>query len=266
MAASLGNPSFGLDYRWHMEAAQRLLDTGTPYLPVRAGRPVRHRGRGDPLPADGVPPVHPLPVAARDPVVGDPDRDPRRTGSWWHHPPLWAWVVITSILAFDKSLNVYVFGNPVDVDRGGRSRPGPIWRWPFVFVLAKPTFTPIACSASVARSWWVALAALGGRVAAVPAGLDRLVHGRAQLGRVAAVQPADAAAHAGPARRVARARSGGQAGSRLAVLTRRGAGADTVVAAIASIATDPTMPERARRPAAARRSAASAGRPRAGSA
>ena len=39
MVASLGNPSFGLDYRWHMEAAHRLLDTGTPYLPFTLAGP-----------------------------------------------------------------------------------------------------------------------------------------------------------------------------------------------------------------------------------
>jgi len=29
----LTNPAFGLDYRWHVDAARRLLETGTPYWP-----------------------------------------------------------------------------------------------------------------------------------------------------------------------------------------------------------------------------------------
>ena len=34
---------------------------------------------------------------------------------------------------------------------------GTIWRWPFVFVFAKPTFAPIAFLGVRRRSWWVAL-------------------------------------------------------------------------------------------------------------
>jgi len=33
--ASIPGPNFGLDYRWHMDAARRLLDTGTPYYPYQ---------------------------------------------------------------------------------------------------------------------------------------------------------------------------------------------------------------------------------------
>ncbi len=37
---------------------------------------------------------------------------------------------------------------------------GTIWRWPFVFVLAKPTFAPIALLGIRHRSWWIALVVL----------------------------------------------------------------------------------------------------------
>jgi hypothetical protein len=159
LVVSLGNPSFGLDYRWHMEAAQRLLDTGTPYLPFELAGPFVI-GAGAILypptafllfiPFLWLPAIlwWAIPIA----ILG--------YGLWWHHPPLWAWVVITSILAFDKSLNVYVFGNP-SMWIVAAIAAGTIWRWPFVFVLAKPTFTPIALLGVRRRSWWVALATLG---------------------------------------------------------------------------------------------------------
>ncbi len=160
IAVSLGSPSFGLDYRWHMEAAQRLLDTGTPYLPFELAGPFVI-GEGAIL----YPPTAfllfipflwlpafvwwAIPIAVL------------AYGLWWHRPPLWAWVVIVSTLALEKSLNVYVFGNP-SMWIVAAIAAGTIWRWPFVFVFAKPTFAPIALLGVRRRSWWVALAVLGG--------------------------------------------------------------------------------------------------------
>ena len=43
---------------------------------------------------------------------------------------------------------------------------GTVWRWPFVFVLAKPTFAPIALLGIRHRSWWIALGVLA--VASLP--------------------------------------------------------------------------------------------------
>ena len=89
-------------------------------------------------------------------MVGDPDRRHSRTACAWHRPPLWAWVVIAGLLALEKSINVYVFGNP-SMWIVAAIAAGTIWRWPFVFVFAKPTFAPIALLGVRRRSWWVAL-------------------------------------------------------------------------------------------------------------
>jgi len=158
VASLLGNPSFGLDYRWHVDAAQRLLDTGTPYYAWQLSGPY-DIGNGAIL----YPPTAfllfipfiwlpaglwwAIPIAIT------------AYGLWWHRPPIWAWVVITTILAFDKSLNVYVFGNP-SMWIVAAIAAGTIWRWPFVFVFAKPTFAPIALLGIRRRSWWVALGIL----------------------------------------------------------------------------------------------------------
>ena len=159
IVVNLPNPSFGLDYRWHVEAAQRLLDTGTPYLPFELAGPFVI-GAGAILypptafllfiPFIWLPAVlwWAIPIAIT------------AYGLWWHRPPLWAWVVITALFAFDKSINVYVFGNP-SMWIVAAIAAGTVWRWPFVFVLAKPTFAPIALLGVRRRSWWVALALLG---------------------------------------------------------------------------------------------------------
>ena len=197
IAVSLGNPSFGLDYRWHVEAAQRLLDTGTPYLPFELAGPF--------VIGDGAILYPPTAFLLFIPFIWLPavlwwaiPIAILAYGLWWHHPPLWAWVVIMTILAFDKSLNVYVFGNP-SMWLVAAVAAGTVWRWPFVFVFAKPTFAPIAFLGVRRRSWWVALAVLGVASLLLPARLVRLVHGRAQFGRPAPLQPADIAAHPGTA-------------------------------------------------------------------
>ncbi len=164
MVVSLGGPSFGLDYRWHMEAAQRLIDTGTPYLPFELAGPFTI-GEGAILypptafllfiPFLWVPGIlwWVIPIV----ILG--------YGLWWHRPPLWAWVVIASILSLEKSLNVFVFGNP-SMWIVAAIAAGTIWRWPFAFVFAKPTFAPIALLGIRRRSWWVTCVVLG--LASVP--------------------------------------------------------------------------------------------------
>ena len=142
-----------------MEAAQRLLDTGTPYLPWQLAGPYEIGGGAILYPPTAfllfIPFIWLPPVLWWAVPIGI-----TAYTLWWHRPPLWAWTAIALILAFDKSLNVYVFGNPsmwIVAAIGA----GTIWRWPFVFVFAKPTFAPIALLGIRRRSWWVALAILG---------------------------------------------------------------------------------------------------------
>ena len=72
-----------------------------------------------------------------------------------HRPPLWAWAVIGGLIAFEKSLNVYIFGNP-SMWIVAAIAAGTVLAWPFVLVLIKPTFAPIALLGIRHRSWWIA--------------------------------------------------------------------------------------------------------------
>ncbi len=161
---ALTNPAFGLDYRWHVDAARRLLDTGTPYWPWQIARPYEI--------SDGAILYPPTAFLLFIPFIWLP------AILWWavpiailvgamavHRPPLWAWVVIGAIVAFEKSLNVFVFGNP-SMWVVAAIAAGTVFAWPFVLVVAKPTFAPIALLGIRHRSWWIALAILV--VASIP--------------------------------------------------------------------------------------------------
>jgi hypothetical protein len=158
IGVNLSNPAFGLDYRWHVAAAHRLLDTGTPYLPFELSGPFVI-GNGAILypptalllfiPFIWLPTVlwWAIPVAITAYAM------------WWHRPPLWAWAIITVLLAYDRSINVYVVGNP-SMWIVAAIAAGTVWRWPFVLVFAKPTFAPVAFLGIRHRSWWIALGIL----------------------------------------------------------------------------------------------------------
>ncbi|HEX5825467.1 MAG TPA: hypothetical protein VFY18_13495 [Candidatus Limnocylindrales bacterium] len=158
------NPTFGLDYRWHVDAARRLLDTGTPYWPWQIAGPYEI--------SDGAILYPPTAFLLFIPFIWLP------AVLWWavpiailavgmaiHRPPLWAWVVIGAILSFEKSLNVFVFGNPSMWIVAAIAAGTVLW-WPFILVVAKPTFAPIALIGIRHRSWWIAAAILA--VASIP--------------------------------------------------------------------------------------------------
>jgi hypothetical protein len=163
---ALSNPAFGLDYRWHVDAARRLLDTGTPYWPWQIAGPYEI--------SDGAILYPPTAFLLFIPFIWLP------AFLWWalpiailavgmavHRPPLWAWVVIGAILSFEKSLNVFVFGNPSMWIVAAIAAGTVLW-WPFIFVVAKPTFAPIALLGIRHRSWWIAAVILA--IASIPFG------------------------------------------------------------------------------------------------
>ena len=253
------NPSFGLDYRWHVAAAQRLLDTGTPYLPWQLTGPYVI-GNGAILypptafllfiPFIWLPAVlwWAVPIAIRPGRCGGTARRCGRGSS-------------SRCCSPSTSRSTSTCSGTRRCGSSRPSRAGTVWRWPFVFVFAKPTFAPIAFLGIRHRSWWVALGDPRGRVAAVPARLVRLAHGRDELGRLGALQPADPAADADPAGRLGRgspspcldrwaglepqAGSGSGRGAGPGSLTAASstggeARSQSVTSVIASIAIDPT--------------------------
>jgi hypothetical protein len=153
------NEFFGLDFRWHVDAARRLLDVGTPYWPWQIA--------GSYEIANGAILYPPTAFLLFIPFIWLP------AALWWilpiailgwglavHRPPLWAWAVIGALIGFERSLNVYIYGNPSMWIVAAIAAGTVIW-WPFVLVVAKPSFAPIALLGIRHRSWWVAAIALG---------------------------------------------------------------------------------------------------------
>lgn len=159
LLASLGNPAFGLDYRWHMDAARRLIDTGTPYWAWQVAGPYEI-GNGAIL-------YPPTAFLLFMPFLWLPAL------LWWalpigltvyciarHRPSLVAWAVIVALLAWPSTLNIYVFGNP-GMFTVAFLAAGTVWGWPAVLVVLKPSFAPLALIGVRRRSWWAAGVALG---------------------------------------------------------------------------------------------------------
>jgi hypothetical protein len=148
------NEFFGLDYRWHVDAARRLLDTGTPYWPWQIAGPYEI-GNGAIL-------YPPTAFLLFIPFIWLP------AVLWWvipigvlavgmavHRPPLWAWAIIGGLIGFERSLNVFVYGNPSMWVVAAIAAGTLLW-WPLAFVFAKPSFAPIALIGIRHRSWWIA--------------------------------------------------------------------------------------------------------------
>jgi hypothetical protein len=157
--ASIPNPNFGLDYRWHMDSARRLLETGTPYYPYQLERHYTMQ--------EGPILYPPIAWALFIPFLYLP------AILWWaipigilvwcmtrHRPPMWAWAATLACFCFLFSIGVFIFGNP-GMWIVAAVAAGTVWSWPFVFVFLKPTFAPIALLGVTHRSWWIALVALG---------------------------------------------------------------------------------------------------------
>lgn len=155
---ALGHENFALDYRWHMEASQRLLDTGTPYYPWQLERHYTIQEAPILYP--------PIAFALFIPFLWLPPF------LWWaipifllvygmtrHRPPLWGWVITLALFCWTWSLGVFLFGNP-GMWITAFVAAGTVWSWPFALVVLKPTFAPIALLGIRHRSWWVAMAVL----------------------------------------------------------------------------------------------------------
>ena len=194
IAVSLGKPSFGLDYRWHVEAAQRLLDTGTPYLPFELAGPFAI--------GDGAILYPPTAFLLFIPFIWLPavlwwaiPIAVLAYGLWWHRPPLWAWVVMRVDPRLRQVAQRLRVREPVDVGSWPPSPRAPSGAGHSCSSSRSRPSRPSRSSAFGAGAGGWRLAVLGVDVAVLPARLVRLVHGRAQLGRPAPLQPADAAAH-----------------------------------------------------------------------
>ncbi len=157
--ASIPGPNFGLDYRWHMDATRRLLDTGTPYYPYQLER--HYTMQEGPILYPPIAFALFLPFLLWLPPF-----------LWWaipigiivwcmtrHRPPLWAWAAALACFCYLPSIGVFLFGNP-GMWIVASVAAGTVWGWPFAFVVLKPTFAPIALLGARHRSWWITMAVL----------------------------------------------------------------------------------------------------------
>jgi len=160
LGLGLRHENFALDYRWHMEASQRLLDTGTPYYPFQ------FEGHYSFQQAPILYP--PIAFALFIPFLWLPPF------LWWaipigllvfcmtrHRPPLWGWALTLACFCWFWSLGVFLFGNP-GMWIAAFVAAGTVWSWPFALVLLKPTFAPIALLGIRHRSWWVTIGVMAG--------------------------------------------------------------------------------------------------------
>ena len=74
-------------------------------------------------------------------------------------PAIWVWPVLALTLVYPRTWVVVALGNP-SMWVFAAVATGLVWRWPFAFVVLKPTFAPLALFGIRARGWWISIAIL----------------------------------------------------------------------------------------------------------
>lgn len=151
--------SLGMDYRFFRDVGARWLADGSFYLPHQLSGPYVGQLMVDVF----YPPSALLlfvPFAFLPPVL------------WWAlpililgyalvrlHPAPWAWLVVAILLAWPRSIGIYLFGN-TDMWAVAAVASGIVWGWPAAFLAMKPVLLPFAFPAVRRRAFWVGLAGL----------------------------------------------------------------------------------------------------------
>jgi hypothetical protein len=160
-AAALHWVPLGIDHEQVMISVRHWLGTGELYRPEQIAGPFDL--------ADGTgPPMYPptafalmVPFAFLPAIV------------WWivpalligyalakHRPAPWTWPLMALCLAFPRSLEMILFGQP-SMWIAALVAAGTIWGWPAALVVLKPTLAPFALIGIRHRSWWIAGVILG---------------------------------------------------------------------------------------------------------
>ena len=159
-------PSWGMDYELYKDFTQRWLDGKGFYLPEQLAGPYD---------ITILPPMYP-PVFLwfMVPFVWLPGvlwwALPIGAVTWWvwrSRPSPWTWAAIAACLAFPRSGEILILGNPT-MWIVAFSALGLRFGWPSVGVLLKPSLFPFALPGIKRRSWWIALAVYA--VACIPFG------------------------------------------------------------------------------------------------
>ncbi len=154
--------AIGGDYRAHMDAAQRVLESGAYYVPDQLTGPYPVRG-GDAL----YPPVI---LYVLIPVYMVPE--PLRSIVWWgvplaivvgviihHRPAWWSWPLLAACLWWWRTSSQVIHGNVVIWITAAVAL-GTIYRWPAVLALVKLPAAPFALVGIRSRGWWAGLVGL----------------------------------------------------------------------------------------------------------
>lgn len=138
----------------YLPAAQRFIDTGSPYEPYQVAGPWQLDYRAF---------IHPpSALLLFVPFLALP------AGLWWAIPLIatayavnrlrpapWAWVVMAACLCWPRSTGSLVAGN-TDMWVMAAVAAGAVWGWPIVLLAVKPTFAPLGIVALRDRRAWIA--------------------------------------------------------------------------------------------------------------
>jgi hypothetical protein len=149
--------ALGVDFHQYQDHARRWLDGAGFYLPAQLAGPY--------VTFDLLPPLYPPPfLLLIVPFLWLPELlwwivplgVISVTVAWWR-PTRWAWVAILVLVAWPRTYEIILFGNP-SMWIAAFAAAGTIFAWPYVGILLKPSLAPLALLGARNRSWWMGLA------------------------------------------------------------------------------------------------------------
>jgi hypothetical protein len=166
-ARALRQDTFGIDIGyWYPLYASRWLETGQPYLPHQLAGPYHVTGQDFLFP--------PLALYLFAPFIYLP------SVIWWlvpgialalcwrrFRPAMWTYPILALILIWPRTIGQLVVGGS-DLWVSAAVAMGLLYLWPFVLIVIKPSFLPLALLGIRSRRWWLAAGIV--LLAAVPFG------------------------------------------------------------------------------------------------
>lgn len=150
---------WGYDRTHYLDAVDRWLATGSPYLPNEVAAPFQYEPETY---------LHPPTALLAFAVF--------RWLPWWTwwvaplamvaytiwhwRPQPWAWVVLAFIAGWRDTVVSLVVGNS-SMMMAAFVAAGTLWAWPYALVFLKPSLIGLPFLGARSRSWWIATSGLG---------------------------------------------------------------------------------------------------------
>jgi len=158
VSAWLGLGIVGCDFTVYLASARRFLDLGSPYWPAEF------------VPGFSLDETNflypPTTMLLMVPFLWLPAvlwwALPIGTLAWWLwrcRPVVWVWPILGLVAFWPRTSGSLAAGN-TDMWIAAAVALGLRFGWPFVVVLLKPSFAPLAVFGARRRAWWLALGAL----------------------------------------------------------------------------------------------------------